>query len=282
MRLSKSEFLALEHKTITFIGMSGVGKTMLGNKLPRDSWFHYSGDYRIGSRYLSEPIMDNIKAEAMKIPFLRDLLRSDSIYIANNVNIHNLDPVSTFLGKLGNPELDGMPLAKFKERQNLHRQAEIRAMLDVPEFIKKARDIYGYAHFLNDVGGSICEVVTPEVLKILAKHTVIVYLKADKAIEDEMKKRAVASPKPLFYRSDFLDKQVAIYLNENGFKSDAEINPDEFARWIFPRLIEHRKPLYHRIADDYGYTLDAGHVANITGEAELLEWIGAAMAQQEY
>jgi hypothetical protein len=281
MRLSKSEFLSLEHKAITFIGMSGVGKTTLGNKLPRDNWFHYSGDYRIGTRYLSEPIMDNIKAEAMQVPFLRELLRSDSIYIANNVSIHTLTPVSTFLGKLGNPELGGMPLAKFKERQDMHRQAEIHAMLDVPEFIKKARDIYGYPHFLNDVGGSICEVVTDEVMEVLAKHTVVVYLRADEDVEGEIIKRAVTHPKPMYYQPEFLDEQVRVYLSENSLKTDAEIHPDEFASWIFPRLIEHRKPLYQKIADDHGYTLDVGYHIDIKEESDLMAWIGEALDKQK-
>ena len=30
-------------------------------------------------------------------------------------------------------------------------------MYDIPHFIKKAQDIYGYPHFVNDVGGSLCE-----------------------------------------------------------------------------------------------------------------------------
>ena len=30
-------------------------------------------------------------------------------------------------------------------------------MIDVEEFIVKAHDIYGYRHFVNDSGGSLCE-----------------------------------------------------------------------------------------------------------------------------
>ena len=82
----------------------------------------------------------------MQIPFLRDLLRSDSIFIQNNISVNNLQPVSSFLGKLGDPEKDGLPLDEFKRRQELHRQAEICAMCDVPHFIKKAQDLYNYKH----------------------------------------------------------------------------------------------------------------------------------------
>lgn len=34
-------------------------------------------------------------------------------------------------------------------------------MRDVPEFIRKAQLIYGYSHFVNDVGGSLCELDEP-------------------------------------------------------------------------------------------------------------------------
>ena len=110
MKLSVDEFRDWKHKSITLLGMSGVGKTRLANRLRRRNWFHFSGDYRIGTRYLDEAILDNIKQKAMQVPFLRDLLRNDSIYIVNNITVDNLQPVSSFLGKLGNPELDGLGL----------------------------------------------------------------------------------------------------------------------------------------------------------------------------
>ena len=123
MKLSVNAFRDWEHKSITLLGMSGVGKTRLAVMLRKHNWFHYSGDYRIGTRYLDEPILDNIKSKAMQVPFLRDLLRNDSIYIANNISVDNLQPVSSFLGKLGNPESGGLPLDEFKYRQALHRDA---------------------------------------------------------------------------------------------------------------------------------------------------------------
>ena len=91
MKLSVEEFKAWENKCITLLGMSGVGKTRLSNMLMGNEWFHYSGDYRIGTRYLDEPILDNIKQQAMQVPFLKDVLRSDSIYICNNISVHNLN-----------------------------------------------------------------------------------------------------------------------------------------------------------------------------------------------
>ena len=42
----------------------------------KQDWFQYSVDYRIGTRYMDEHIVDNFKREAMGNPFLAELLRS--------------------------------------------------------------------------------------------------------------------------------------------------------------------------------------------------------------
>jgi len=272
-------FCAWEHKSITLLGMSGVGKTQLSNILMRENWFHYSGDYRIGTRYLDEPILDNIKLQAMQIPFLRDLLRSDSIYICNNISVHNLNPVSSFLGKLGNPELGGLPLAEFKQRQDLHRQAEIAAMKDVPAFITKAQQIYGYKHFINDAGGSICELDDPQVLDVLSAHTLILYIQASKEDEAELIRRSVAAPKPLYYREQFLDEELRNYMKERDLPYVAMIDPDDFVRWVFPKLFNARIPRYEAIARQYGYAVSTGELAQVRDEADFLQLVEAAVAR---
>ena len=72
------DWLAAPEKRIMLFGMSGLGKTYISNLL-RDGggWFHYSVDYRIGTRYMGEHIADNFKREAMKVPLLRELLMTD-------------------------------------------------------------------------------------------------------------------------------------------------------------------------------------------------------------
>jgi hypothetical protein len=279
VRLSAEDFRCWKHKSITLLGMSGVGKTRLSRMLRRAHWFHYSGDYRIGTRYLDEAILDNIKQQAMTVPFLRELLRSDSIFIRNNLSVDNLNPVSSFLGKLGNPEQGGLLLSEFKRRQELHRIAEVHAMRDVPEFIRKAHAIYGYDHFVNDAGGSLCELDEPEVLRVLDEHTLILYIKATEHDEHELIRRAEQDPKPLYYRTDFLDQQLAAYEAERHVEYVAQIDPDDFVRWMFPRLFYARIPRYEAIARQYGYTVTTEELAGVDGEGGFLGLIERALAR---
>ena len=279
MKLSVEQFQAWDSKRITLLGMSGVGKTRLSNILCRGSWFHYSADYRIGTRYLDEPILDNIKLQAMQVPFLRELLRTASIYICNIITVDNLTPVSSFMGKLGNPEQGGLSLTEFKRRQELHRVAEIAALKDVPEFIHKAQAIYGYRHFVNDAGGSVCELDDPEVLRVLDENTLILYIKATERDEQELIRRAEQAPKPLYYREAFLDEQLAVYMQERGLEYVALIDPDDFVRWVFPRLFYSRIPRYESIAAEYGYTVTTDELAEVQSEGDFLALVERAVAR---
>ena len=281
MKMSPQEFLDWKSKRITLLAMSGAGKTTLANKLPKAKWFHYSGDYRIGTKYLEEPILDNIKRQAMRVPFLRELLLSDSIYISNKITVENLAPVSSFLGKLGNPALGGLSLQEFKRRQKLHHQAEIAAMNDVPEFIHKAEDIYGYQHFINDAGGSVCELDCPEVLETLAQNTLIIYIKIPPALEQTIIERAKSDPKPLYYREAFLDEKLAEFMRLKNYASTDVIPPDEFVSWVFPELFKSRLPRYQAIADQYGYTVDANDVAAVKGEDDFIRLVADALGSQQ-
>jgi shikimate kinase len=279
VKLSVEQFRNWEQKSITLLGMSGVGKTRLSTMLRKHDWFHYSGDYRIGTRYLDEPILDLIKQQVMQIPFLRDLLRSDSIYIRNNLSVDNLDPVLSFIGKLGNPEKNGLLVKEFKRRQAMYREAEIAAMKDVPEFIRKAREIYGYQHFVNDVGGSLCELDDPAVIELLVEHTLILYIQVTDQDEIELIRRAEADPKPLYYREAFLDEQLGSYLRDRNLSYVTLMDPDDFTRWVFPRLFHSRIPRYEEIAGPHGYTVTSTEVARVTDEIDFLQLLETAIAR---
>ncbi len=280
MKLTASEFRDWSHKRITLLGMSGVGKTRISNLLRRGNWFHYSADYRIGTRYLDEAILDNIKVQAMSVPFLRDLLQSDSIFIRNNITVDHLKPVSTFMGKVGNPEQGGLSLKEFKRRQHLHRDAELAAFRDVPEFIEKAQTIYGYKHFINDAGGSLCELDEPEILRILDEHTLFLYIKASERDEQALIARAVADPKPLYYRDAFLDEQLATYMGERQLDYVAQIDPNDFVRWVFPYLFYARIPRYEAIIEQYGYTITTDELSQVQSESDFLALVERAIERR--
>ncbi len=281
MKFSVDEFRAWENRRVTLLGMSGVGKTYLSTLLRKFDWFHYSGDYRIGTRYLDEPILDLIKRQAMQVPFLRDLLRRDWIYIRNNIKVDDLGPVLSFVGKLGDPERGGVPLEDFQRRQAQYREGEIAAMYDVPEFVRKAREIYGYQHFVNDVGGSLCELEEPGVIDLLVQETLILYIQVtDPEEEQQLIRRAQSDPKPLYYRPAFLHEQLGIYLAESGIDYAAQMDPDDFTRWVFPRLFRSRVPRYEAIAGPHGYTVTSREVAGVRDESDLLELLERAIARK--
>ena len=281
MKLSQQEFLDWQHKSITLLGMSGVGKTYLSTMLRNNDWFHYSGDYRIGTRYLNEAILDNIKRQAMQIPFLKDLLRTDSIYIENNLTVDHLKPVSTFMGKLGNVEQGGLPLKEYKRRQALHREAEIAAMKDVPDFIEKAHSIYGFNHFINDAGGSVCELDEPEVLDLLAKKTLFLYIKASEEDEKMLIERAKLAPKPMYYRPELLDELLDEYMLKNPASYTSMIDPDSFVLWSFPKLFYSRIPRYDKIANQYGYTITTQELFQVKTETDFVELVATAIARNK-
>ncbi len=189
---SAAEWRGAPNKRIMLFGMSGLGKTHVSTLLRETGgWFHYSVDYRIGTRYMGEHIADNFKAEAMKVPFLAALLRSDSIYVASNITFDNLAPLSTYLGKPGDPAKGGLPFAEYLRRQALHAEAEKAAMLDTEPFIARAKLLYGYDHFVCDTSGSIVEVVDPEdpadpVLSSVTQHLLPVWIEGTEAHTEEL------------------------------------------------------------------------------------------------
>ena len=275
--MTAAEFRSAPFRAVTLLGMSGSGKTTLASKLPKDRWFHYSGDYRIGTRYLDQPIMDNIKKEAMKVPFLANLLRSDSMSICPNITINNLSPIASYLGMIGDPSREGLSVEEFKRRQGQHRDAEIAAMYDVRSFINKTRETYGYPNFVNDAGGSLCELDEPDVIRQLAEDTLIIYLRPSERLLDQIVERSLQNPKPMYYQETFLDRVLPQYLSEEGLQAPDQIDPSDYFRWIFPRLVEHRRPLYEAIARDYGVVVQADQIDAIQGEEDFMDLVSDSL-----
>jgi hypothetical protein len=270
------------HKRVLLFGMSGLGKTHLSNMLrAAGGWFHYSVDYRIGTRYMGEHIVDNFKRVAMREPFLRDLLMSDSIYIASNITFNNLAPLSTYLGKPGDPARGGLPFAEYLKRQEQHREAEIASLLDTARFIGRAEDLYGYPNFVCDSGGSICEVVDPDdpadpVLSLLSERLLLVWIQGTDAHADELARRFDRAPKPMYYQPRFLQAAWAEYLDWEAV-AEHEVDPDAFVRWVYSRALAHRRPLYAAMARNWGVWVSAADVAAVSDAAGFVELIARAL-----
>ncbi|MEM1384656.1 MAG: ATPase [Pseudomonadota bacterium] len=276
-------YLQAPRKSVALVGMSGVGKTRLAAMLrAAGAWFHYSVDYRIGTRYMGEHIVDNFKREAMRNPFLRSLLLSDSIYISSNLTFENLAPLSTYLGKPGDAAKGGLDFEDYVARQAQHRDAETQALLDTGQFIEKAREIYGYPHFLCDTGGSICEVVDPwdtgdPVLSALSARCLIVEIRGTEAMADDLAARFAADPKPMYYQEAFLREIWDAYRANHGEKPSA-VDPDAFAIWGFRRLIAHREPRYRAIGTRWGVTVAAESIEAVRGPADFDRLLAEALA----
>ena len=261
-------YLNAPRKAVALFGMSGLGKTRMASLLRETGdWFHYSVDYRIGTRYMGEHIADNFKRAAMQVPFLRELLMSDSVSIASNLTFENLAPLSTYLGKPGDPDRGGIAFDEYVTRQRQHRVAEIAAMQDTVHFIQRAEQIYGYPHFMCDTSGSLCEVVDPgdqddPVLSQIVDHVLLVQIRGTEADADELVRRFTKAPKPMYYPEDFLRDSWQAYLSEKDVEA-GKVDPDDFIRYGFRRLLTHRLPRYDAIAQNWGVTVTAENVAQV-------------------
>ena len=262
-------------KRLCLFGMSGLGKTRLSALLRETGeWFHYSVDYRIGTRWLGEAIADEFKREAMKNPRLARLLRSDSIYVGSNITFDNLAPLSDWLGVPGDPNSGGLPWTEWCRRQALHREAEIGAMLEADRFAERASEIYGYPHFVCDASGSICEVVDPDdpydlVLSALAETHLLVWIEGDDSHAATLAERFDRAPKPMYYRPEIIEP---IWAQHGG----TEVDPDVFARRAYGAAISHRRPRYAAMARR-GVTVSADETAAVRDAAALDDLIARAI-----
>ncbi len=269
-----SDWQNASSKRVLFFGMSGLGKTYISNMLRASGeWFHYSADYRIGTRYMGEHITDNFKRRAMQDPFLAELLRSDSIYIASNLTFDDLSPLSTYLGKPGDPAKGGLSFEEYQKRQRQHHRAEVSALYDTAHFIDRAKELYNYDKFVCDSGGSTCEVVDPfnpddPLLNALARDHLMVWIEGSSEHEAELVRRFKKAPKPMCYRPAFLENIWDEYLNKNKIKED-EVDPNEFVTFTYARAISERQPRYRAMYENFGVKVSHLDLAKCTSPDDL-------------
>ena len=137
MKIVSDETPGLNLKRIALLGMSGLGKTFISRTLSKqDNWSHYSVDYEIGKILFKEKHENLLKG----------------------FDVDNLTHLSNFLGKPGSSSMGGIPFSEYVLRQQLHRDAEIKATLKACSLIEKSPEL---SHFVCDTSGSICELVNP-------------------------------------------------------------------------------------------------------------------------
>ena len=279
---SASDWRNAPQKRVLLFAMSGLGKTYLSTMLrSTGDWFHYSIDYRIGTRYMGEKIADNAKREAMKVPFLRELLRSNSIYIGSNISFDDLKPMSSYLGKPGDPSLGGLKWDEYTRRQDEFQKAEVAALLDTGYFMDRSVELYQYPHFVCDTGGSICEWVDADnpddpVLTDLAAKTLLVWIEGTDEHTAELIRRFDQEPKPMSYDPVFLLATWQAYLAEFDVTPD-RVNPDDFIRWAFAKALAHRQPRYKAMAEKWGITVTQQAVEQVKDTEGFVSMIADAL-----
>ncbi|MDB5492403.1 MAG: hypothetical protein JWO78_2252 [Micavibrio sp.] len=243
MRLSAEEFLAQPKKTITLIGMSGLGKTYMACMLARQGWEHYSCDEIIG----------------------RDFLAGD---LDAPVTKEDLSPLSRFIGKLGDPAKGGLPLAEFRKRQKMYYDAECEALRRV------GREIAGsHADFVNDSTGSLCEITDEALIDQVGRETLFIYIRANAEDEAAILQRAIDYPKPLFFPASEFDFWLGEYMKDRKIGHADEMDPDEFSRWVFPLLFQARLPKYRRLAEKHGITIASEDIRGVENEQNFTDLV---------
>ena len=247
MKLTPEIFMAQPQKSITLIGMSGLGKTYTAIMLARHGWVHYSCDVVIGINHL---------AAALDAP----------------VTAGDLSPLSRFIGRPGDIAKGGLPLDEFKRRQKMYYDAECAALRGVGAAIAGAG-----GHFVNDSTGSLCEIDDPALIDTLGAQTLFVYIRANAEEEAKIKQRAIDVPKPLFFPPAQFDQWLARFMQDAGITDPSLINPDDFSRYAFPLLFRSRLPKYQALADRHGVTIESADMADVKTEGDFLNCIAGAL-----
>ena len=242
------------------LGMSGLGKTFISLQLKKlKTWKHYSVDYEIGKILFTE----NNKS------FL------------DGFSIDNLSNLSVFLGKPGNKKKGGITFTEYVERQRLHKEAEIVATLNS---CKVANSI-SYENFICDTSGSICEIVDPnnpndKILNAISKNFLIICLEANKDFYETLIQRFKLSPKPMFYREEFLIELWNDYLQSVN-KDETKVDPDDFILYGYKALVARRKKLFEEIGENWGIRINFNDIKKIKTGSDFVEIVRSKLKEKE-
>jgi hypothetical protein len=162
-----------------------------------------------------------------------------------------------FSASPGDTAKGGLPFEEYMRRQDLHRRAEINALLDTPSFISARATSTAIPTWSCDTGGSICEVVDPEDPEDEVLRTLSPPIrcwsgsKARRRIRPSWSVASMPRPSRCITSPDFLLRLWQEYLDTHGLAPDA-VDPDAFVRFAYARALAHRAPLYAAMARNWG------------------------------
>jgi hypothetical protein len=220
-------------------------------------WFHYSVDYRIGTRYMGEYIADNFKREAMKVPL--PARAADDRQRLHRVEHHLRQPrAAVDLPRQARRPGEGRPaLRGIHAPAGQHRAAEIAAMLDTARFIDRAprstaTTTSSATRGLDLRGRGPRRPRRPGADALAA--ILMVWIEGSDAHTAELVRRFDRAPKPMYYQPPFLEATGPSTARDRPSAEDA-VDPDAFVRWTYARALAHRQPRYRR----HGPPISAAH-----------------------
>ena len=257
MKIVANETSGFQFKRFALLGMSGLGKTFISRRLVnKDRWSHYSVDYEIGKL----------------------LFKNQHKHLLDGFEIGNLTNLSNFLGKPGSQSKGGISFTEYLKRQQLHRDAEIKATLNASLMVEHSPEL---SHFMCDTSGSICELVNPldendKILSSLSKNFLIICLEAPDTMYQVLIDRFLAKPKPMYYEENFLLSLWQRFRDDTSSICD-EINPDDFMIYGFKALIKRRKAIFDTISKNWGISLSFEQLREVKCAADLIGAIECAI-----
>ncbi|MGC4077516.1 MAG: hypothetical protein QM702_10880 [Rubrivivax sp.] len=84
----------------------------------------------------------------------------------------------------------------------------------------------------------------------------------------------------MYYQPDFLVAKWAEFKRLNKVERDEDVDPDAFGAWGFEALLHDRLPRYQALADNFGYTIDAGDLATVRDGDEFVDLIAGAIRKR--
>ena len=115
------------------------------------------------------------------------------------------------------------------------------------------------------------------VIKTLSQNTVLLYIRGTERDAEELIHRFKTSPKPMYYQPSFLTKKWAEYKKLNKITDDGKVDPNKFGAWGFEALLHDRLPRYQKLADKFGYSIDAADLATVRDGEEFVDLVTAAI-----